>query len=202
MFIFSPDFALIQPSVEVELADLSETRRRREAENSYRQRREDVERYYKNLKANGGTGGILPGLSEFRKLPIVHKMQNKTTGTASSGIYKDLQRNKVINDLVMEDLTHWEASASASFAALLGYPGWKQTGGKVQLHPAVRPNALFLCKRCETRANGRRQCRSMSFEEACDHRCINLSKKERTKDSWNVRYFYPDTKVRLCDQHT
>ncbi len=153
-----------------------------------------MEKYHRQLKENG-SAGLLPTLSEFRKLPMVQRMQQKSTNASDTGIALDLKQSKLLNDLIKEDLSRWREGIKNSLGALLGFPNWKSTS-RTQLHPVDRPNARFLCKRCEASigaGNGRNE--SMDFAEICQHRCVPLSKKSR--DTWKVENFVPDVKACL-----
>ena len=190
----SSDLVPLRLLAEEEMDTNLEKRERRESENAYYKRRFDVAEYYKSLNVVKRGDDIFPPLFEFRKITIVHVLQSEGPGKGED-IYGHLNKNALVAKLVQSGLTQWTEETKASFAALLGHPGWKKTNTR-KLHPVERLNARFLCKRCNARVvHNRWHCKGMSLAEVCNHQCLGLNKNERTKSAWRVDQFCVDERV-------
>lgn len=198
--LFHVDFDLIRPSVESEIAQIIETRKRREEEAAYRKRRADVAQYYDDLKVSGQGGEILPTLPVFRTLPVMQVMQNKMTSKPKAGISRDF-KSALVTELVNQNLSQWQDSAKADFAVLLGTTSGK-SAGRNKLHAVDRLNARFRCKKCDAHGQKGPTSTSMSFAEACQHRCPWLSKKQKGKETWKAENFCVDAQVRLSNSRS
>lgn len=172
---------------------MKETLVRRKNEKEYAKRRKDVESFYHSLKGENDTGS-LPPLSEFRKLPMVQRMQYKIGQEPSNSVAKELKSSHLVRVLVKEDLARWRSEAKASLGAILGFKDWKSASTNI-LHPVDRLTARFRCKRCDGK-EGHQQWDDSSFDfaGACGHVC--KSNNGRTaKDGWTADRFVPDSKV-------
>ncbi|KAI0314996.1 hypothetical protein OF83DRAFT_1062878, partial [Amylostereum chailletii] len=184
------EFAVIRSQVEADIIRLLETRKRREKEQGYRKRRDDISQHYRRMVSAGTVS--MPNLTEFRNLPVLKVLQGKDT-SVEEGIVYDLTKSNTMKDLLHGELKQWETAARENFATLLGFPGWTNPSTKV-LHILDRVTARFVCKRCHQVPKKFAEECSFDFAGACIHECSNLNKKDRTKTRWSVEQFEPDAK--------
>lgn len=187
------DFLPIKPLVETQLLKMQTHRQNRENEESYRQRRDDVEQYYNRLRS---AGTIVPSLYEFRKLSVMMTMQGSVTGSRpnSSGLAKDMKNSPLVAELVAADLKTWMASAREKLSELLGFPKWR-SASKTKLHPLDRITARFRCQRCEKVSKRYEMERSLDFPGVCAHECPSDDKKNKKPVDWNADRFVKDGKA-------
>lgn len=177
------------------MAAIDETKSRRAAEEAFQKRREELTSKYNRLvEAAHMKAEVIPTLSEFRKLPIVERVQKIAPETSVSA--QELKSSKFIDGLIKEDVVQWREKAKASLIGVLGNPSGDSHRASY-LDPIKRLTARFRCKKCDARIVDRQDDLGMSFAEACEHECKGGSKKAK-KAAWKPERFVPDQKVRLA----
>ena len=149
-----------------------------------------VKEVYKTLHHKHGDKGV-PHLLDFRRFPTTQLVQN-TPGNVTS---TDLHREPLLS-MLEQDLERWRENARESLGAILGFPGWKDAS-KHKLHPVNRLTARFICKSCGKKEGREAAWDSvgLDFKEACQHRCVNPSRKQKDKVIFTPDNFEPDPKV-------
>ena len=185
-----PDYMLIRDQVDQEMVEHRARVARREAEAAFKKRRDDVAAHYTRLKSEPNPVEVLPTLSEFRKLSVMKVMQGKASDK-DAGVGKELKSNKLVNELLTDNLNRWREEARSALAGVLGFPGWK-SASKKKVHPVDRLTARFICKKCSSKGKGGE---GLTFTEVCGHRCVGMNKKQRAREAWSSSLFEPDVKV-------
>ncbi|KAG1742455.1 hypothetical protein EDB19DRAFT_1701144 [Suillus lakei] len=187
------DFLPIKTLVEAQLLKMQTRRQNKENEESYRQRRGDVEQYYNRLRSSGT---VVPSLYEFRKLSVMTTMQGSVMGSRpnSSGLAKDMKNSALVAELVSADLKTWMASAREKLSELLGFPKWR-SASKTKLHPLDRVTARFRCQGCGKVAKRYEKEQCLDFSGVCAHECPSDDKKDKKPVDWSVDRFVKDEKA-------
>ncbi|KAI0729771.1 hypothetical protein C8Q72DRAFT_777268 [Fomitopsis betulina] len=159
------DYMMIRDQVDKEMVEHRSRLARRQREAAYKKRREDVAAHYTRLKSAPSPVEVLPSLLDFRGLSVIKVLQGQPSDK-ETGIADELKDNKLVHDLLVDNLSQWREVARSTLAGILGFPGWK-TASKTKLHPVDRLTARFICKSC--------------------------SKQART--TWNATLFEPDAKA-------
>lgn len=192
------EFELIKSSAAADIAKMAAARKRREDEDGYRKRRKDVGELYEELKNAGSEAPPLPPLSDFRKLPMVQRIQYKPDNAPSAAVARELRQSSITLHLVNEEITQWRESAKTALGKVLGFETGEKTDAEMLL-PVNRLTARFRCKKCDT--NGRSKGwdnMSLDFAAACQHRCRG-TKRECAKETWQAGNFVPDSQVRQLE---
>lgn len=173
-------------------------------------RRTDISRHRDRL-AKEKNHPVVPVLTEFRRLPIITALQDRDdtpplTDTACSSSAKlakssralesELKHSELIRGMIDSDLKKWTDTVRVAFDAMLGRPNWKSASTRF-LHPAERVTARFICTLCSNQPNKGTTAESLTFLEACAHRCPRYTRKPAGRQKWKADQFVPDKKVRL-----
>ena len=183
------EFDLFRLRISQEMLAIMEKRKRQQAERSAQKRRDDIDHYHRRVKSSG-TYAIFPSLFDFRKLPVIKLLQAKDTETLEAEV-----KDKIIADLLRDDLNKWVEAAKDALGTVLGFPQWKNPS-KTVLHPVDRVTAQFICTRCGGLPRTRLEEGSLDFKSACRHECTNMSRAEKNRRTWSAAHFVPDRKVR------
>lgn len=181
---------MIRDQVDKEMVEHRSRLARRQREAAYKKRREDVAAHYTRLKSAPSPVEVLPSLLDFRGLSVIKVLQGQPSDK-ETGIADELKDNKLVHDLLVDNLSQWREVARSTLAGILGFPGWK-TASKTKLHPVDRLTARFICKSCSSRGKGGE---ALTFAEVCGHRCVGLNKRKQARTTWNATLFEPDAKV-------
>jgi len=98
--------------------------------------------------------------------------------------------------MIDSDLKKWIETARVAFNSILGRPDWKSASTKI-LHPVEQVTARFICTLCSNQPNKGTTVESLTFLEACAHRCPHYSRKPAGRQKWKADQFVPDKKVHL-----
>ncbi|KAJ7597088.1 hypothetical protein C8J56DRAFT_307393 [Mycena floridula] len=190
------DYDVHKVTIDTELLNMQERRKRRAAEERYRNSRNQVEKHYNRLSSTSGTTS-LPPLEAFRKLPIIGMIQ-KPQSTLDVG--KEL-KSGLVAQLLGENLDLWRANARETLGGLLGYPKWTSPSSTV-LHPVDRWDARFQCRRCNRVSNRYAGDECLDFGGVCAHKCSKPrgEKLPRHWKEWKIDHFIKD--VQACSAAT
>ncbi|KDR80128.1 hypothetical protein GALMADRAFT_136670 [Galerina marginata CBS 339.88] len=185
-------------SIEAQLLALAGKRERRNAEITLMKNRADVEAVYKRLRS-GKLHPYLPALATFRQLPVISMLQSSERSSPSHSVAETLQNDKVMKELMMNQLKKWTEKAKQDLGVTLGFPkNWKSASKNV-LHPVERVTARFLCMKCERVDAKYRADWSLDFAGACLHECgVGNQKKGKVRKSkvvWDAKNFVKDEKA-------
>ena len=174
----------MEPYVEriIEETDvITERYERRAQERRLSTRRQDIKNYWKDHAAP-----VLPNLTVFRNLPILHALQRKD---GAESIQEDLQ-SEAITTSVHDQLEQWLKRARDDLMKLLGYgkgEGLKHHRPQVsKLHPLERATALFQCKECKRVDSRYGRMAALDFKGLCLHECIQPAKSKADRTKWST----------------
>ncbi|EIW78378.1 hypothetical protein CONPUDRAFT_108240, partial [Coniophora puteana RWD-64-598 SS2] len=185
------DIESIRLELEAELLRISEARERREYESNYRIRREDITHHYERLKS--ARGQVLPSLCEFRRLPVIKAMQEKTNTKES--LANDLKTSGLIAELIKNDVSKWTDSVRSTLLRSLGYQQEWRSASTKRLHPLDRLTARFCCRRCNKVERRYKTDGCLDSAGVCGHQCPGLSKAELRQYQWSANQFVKDDKA-------
>lgn len=196
--LYTTELERLKPTLIAQIDQMAEARERRKDENEYRERRKNVEVLYDELKQSGADNVPLPPLPDFRKLPMVQRIQYKPGNAPSAAVAKELRSSKLATQLVVEEIEQWRKDARGALGAVLGFDAWEPERAG-ELHPVDRLSARFRCKKCDDkgRLKGWENI-SLDFSGTCRHRC-KVTKRERAKETWRAENFVPDHTVRYLE---
>lgn len=120
------DFYRIRAQVTAEIDAYASKLERRKQGRGFTQRRADIERHHQRLKSSGAYG-VIPSLSEFRKLPAMQAMLE----AEADSIDEELKRSDSTAVLLRGSLKKWTDDARAGLARLLGYKDYKNASSRV-----------------------------------------------------------------------
>lgn len=190
---FLSELEALRPQVEAELLRMKEVRTRREEESAYRQRQKDVEGLYKSFKV-AKEMSPLPSLYDFRKLPMVQRIQYKPADKPSTALWQELRNSKLMVEFVKEDLSKARTSAKNALGAVLGFQSWKSPSS-TKLHPVDRLTARFRCKKCDKNGQSSNwDDAGFDFVGAFQHHCRRKG-GPLAKEPWKADGFVPDERV-------
>lgn len=189
--VLSIEYELIRTTVDIEISRIVESRKRSVEERAYKRRRDDVEQHYNRLK-NSGKDQVFPNMAQFRQLPIIKALQSKTSST--KGIASDLQKSRLVSELLQGDLKKWREATSTALAATLGFPNWR-SASKKKLHPVERLTARFRCKKCIREGRKFYEEGCLDFAGACTHVCLRPDLNKQNREKWTFDQFEKDEKV-------
>lgn len=178
---------------------LEAKRQRGKNEVAYRVNSAEIKTHYNRLRSSH-SDTILPNLTEFRGLPIIHLFQGAKTisDQNSSGISTTLDKNPLVSKVLTEQLNDWKRKARDELGAILGFPSW-QTSNKHLVHPVERFTARFKCRACNSVALRYAADECLDFQGVCTHECTVQKGKKKGKgkavNKWNAEKFYKDEQV-------
>lgn len=170
---------------------------------SARQNREDLRRYWTKLKSwrqgSFPINGLLPCYGEFRRLDISKVLLQKNTDKSQAmrddreRLWVELNSNVDTQSHIRDQVNAWLDDKRAKLATKLGckHPELETAGGF--LHPVERINAWFICTNCSQKNR-----KALSFKDVCGHQCSTPTRKDRLKAHWDINWFEPDMKVSSC----
>ena len=156
-------------------------RERRAFERRLSARRADIENYYKKYDAP-----IRPNLEVFRRLPILHALQQKDTAESLKG---DLQSH-TITTIVRDQLDQWVKRAKDDVMKLFGYGRGKELKEYrpqvSKVHPLERATALFQCKECNRVGGSSGRMAVLDFNGLCLHQCLQPARSKADRTKWSA----------------
>lgn len=184
------DLAIIKGKVELEMAAVIEKREHAQEGGTFEARRKEIWKLYDRLKT---ANEILPNRYVFSKLPVVASLLNKP-GKGAEEVATSLTEKAVLT-LIQDNLAVWVETSRNDFAALLGYPNYRQISDKC-ITPTKRLTALFRCTRCTGKNMKGHRSIALTFREACAHKCRSPGMQSDLNPDWSVDNFELDQKVR------
>ena len=186
-------FSIHFSAIDTEVAEARERRLRRREEQLYAERRKAIEEAYRNLENKRRRSDWPLQLSVFRQLPVIKSLQDKM-GMTKEQLLKQLD-DVGVSKLSEMNIEAWKDQMEKRFSGVLGVPK-KRFADPSKLNVIQRATARYLCKKCVPPGEPtKRAPTSLSFVEACRHRCPGLDKAQKKNATWRPEQFVADQKV-------
>jgi hypothetical protein len=175
-----------------EVTRAKDNRLRRQEEKLYSDRRQAIEKFYRNLENKHSRAEWPLQLSIFRQLPVITSLQDRA-GLTAEQLLKEIDDVGVKKFCEM-NIRAWRDQTERRFSKLLGVPAKRYTDF-TRLKVFQRATSLYLCKECSKEGH-KTAPTSLSFVEACRHHC-SVQKSSKKTAAWSVDKFIADKKVRF-----
>lgn len=197
MLTSSLDIEQHLPMIEMEVTRYKEKKLCRQEEEYRTERCKLIEKTYRNLENRRKRTNWPMQLSIFRQLPIVKSLEDKM-GLTKEQLQKKL-KDAAIRKSIDLSIESWREEMEGRFSKMLRVPKKRfiDPDNPKKVKVVYRASSRFLCRRCSPTKAGqlKRAPESLSFVEACRHRCRGLDKKQRKEAVWKSDQFVADFKV-------
>ena len=145
--------------------------------------------------------GFTPPYSEFIRLDMVRTLAKKNTDDCSvfqaykQSVREELKTNTTTREHVAQQVTAWTRDIMTKLSEKLGYDHLALAKEAKFEYPVHRVTAWFKCTRCSRMGGKLRVDKALTFADVCSHRCLGRTKRDKSKDAWDINWFEPDQKV-------
>ena len=200
---------LLIAKIDAEIVSQTEKKERRQKAHAQQMRRAEIS-CHRDLLAKEKNHAVVPVQTEFRRLPIIKALQDRDDAPplsdtvrsssakpakSSRALESELKHSELLRGMIDSDLKKWTDTTRMAFDSILGRPNWKSASTRF-LRPSERVTARFICTLCSNQPNKGTTVESLTFLEACAHRCPRHSRKTGGQ-TWKVDQFVADKKVNL-----